>query len=651
MKKLTLSQRLDDFYDKLDIGLIVFDANLTIKYLNQWTRARLPRFCSHTENLTIRDIFRDCDSTFLEKLILSTIQTRSFRTLSQVFHSWILPLPDQRFSDGLMKQGCSIIPFNDPYTKETWALLQIRDDSDRVLQIKQLNQEKLITEKSNRQLKKAKEEAESANRSKSEFLANMSHEIRTPLNAVIGFSEVLSELVDDTKQKSYLDSIKTAGESLLMLINDILDLSKIEAGQLDIQNSPIDTRSIFKKIEQIFLKDILDKKLKIITEIDQKLPEMLFLDQTRLRQILLNLVGNAVKFTEEGTIKLSVETIKQTEDVKTIDLKISVEDTGIGILKKDLKKIFESFEQQSGQESDKYGGTGLGLSITKRLIELMNGQISVTSVKNQGSVFTITLKDVFVSANEPTNKRPLDLKFDVVKFEKVTILVVDDIESNRYLLTELLRRLNLDTITARNGLEAISLAAEQQPKLILMDLRMPKLDGFEATKRLKSNPKTKSIPIIGLSASASKSDIVESKRIGMEAYLSKPIKTNDLMKELSKFLNILNQKKTITESQVQHSMSFNSIESNIKNLPSLIAVLQNEIQDAVKSYSVGAISMSKLNQLGNRLKDLGQAHNAEILTRFSYRLLEYEQNFDIEGINQSLFELPEIIKKIVTVTK
>lgn len=651
MKKLTLSQRLEDFYGKLDIGLIVFDDNLSIKYMNQWTRTRLPHFCAKMENLTIKDVFQDQDSSFLEKLILNTIQTKSFRTLSQVFHSWILPLPDQRFSDGLMKQGCSIIPFNDPYTAETWALLQIRDDSDRVLQIKQLNKEKLITEKSNQQLKKAKEEAESANRSKSEFLANMSHEIRTPLNAVIGFSEVLSDLVDNKQQKSYLDSIKTAGESLLLLINDILDLSKIEAGQLEIKNSQIDTRSIFKKIEQIFLKEIMDKNLKIIVEIDQKLPETLYLDQTRLRQILLNLVGNAVKFTEKGTIKLSAEPIKYTEITNKIDLNISVKDTGIGIHKKDLKKIFESFEQQSGQDSDKYGGTGLGLSITKRLIELMNGQIDVISIKDQGTTFTITLKDVMVSANDYVQENRLILKLDEIKFKKEKILVVDDIESNRYLLKELLRRLNLEVVSARNGLEAISMANDQLPKLILMDLRMPKLDGFETTKRLKTNPKTKSIPVIGLSASARKNDIDKSKKMGMAGYLSKPINTGDLLKELSKFLEIINQPKPLTEYQTKSSLSFDISGSKIVNLSSLVDVLQNEIQEAIKSYSIGAISMSKLNQLGIRLKGLGQTHNAEILTQFSSSLLEYEQNFDIEGINQSLLELPEIIKKIIGVTQ
>jgi PAS domain S-box-containing protein len=240
-------------------------------------------------------------------------------------------------------------------------------------------------------LKKAKEEAQLANRAKSEFLTNMSHEIRTPLNAILGFTQVLlSQFTDDSKQKNSLDAISQAGNSLLTLVDDILDLSKIEAGQLEIQYKAINLSMIFNELKQIFALKLSDKNLAFVVEIDQALP--LMLDERRLRQVLLNIVGNAIKFTEKGTIKLTAQADKHDK----IDLIISVADTGIGIPENQQEMIFESFQQQDGQSTRKYGGTGLGLALSKRLVKMMNGDISVKSKVGVGSIFKITLADVEV---------------------------------------------------------------------------------------------------------------------------------------------------------------------------------------------------------------------------------------------------------------
>ena len=228
-------------------------------------------------------------------------------------------------------------------------------------------------------------ELKHANRVKSEFLANMSHEIRTPLNAVIGFSELLSSLVSDPKQKDYIGSIKVAGKSLLVLINDILDLSKIEAGMLEIHLELTDPVLLFKEIQQIFGVRIAEKFLDFDVDIAPEIPEALLLDKPRLRQVLLNLVGNAIKFTKDGYVKIRVRQECNEQDLSKINLVIIVEDTGIGISDHHLKSVFESFKQASIEVGHQYGGTGLGLTISKRLIELMNGKISVDSEIGKGS--------------------------------------------------------------------------------------------------------------------------------------------------------------------------------------------------------------------------------------------------------------------------
>ena len=267
-------------------------------------------------------------------------------------------------------------------------------------------------------LKLAKEKADSANRAKSEFLANMSHEIRTPMNAVIGFSDILASKITDKQHKKYLNSIQTAGKSLLTLINDILDLSKIEAGRLDIQYEPVNPQIIFTELQQIFSLKMAEKNLEFIVDIDKSLPSALFLDETRLRQVLLNLIGNAVKFTDSGYIKLCAKKMYVDDVHSKIDLILAVEDSGIGVLADQQKLIFESFRQQDGQSNRKYGGTGLGLAITKRLVKMMNGNIYVESSSGKGSRFEITLHEVEVAVSLPVVSQNISFESNDITFAK-----------------------------------------------------------------------------------------------------------------------------------------------------------------------------------------------------------------------------------------
>jgi predicted ATPase/signal transduction histidine kinase/CheY-like chemotaxis protein len=387
----------------------------------------------------------------------------------------------------------------------------------------------------NKELAMARKKADEANEAKSEFLANMSHELRTPLNAVTGFSELLTSMVSDPKQQTYLDAIKAAGRNLLTLINDILDLSKIEAGSMNIHYAPVKLESIFMEIEQIFNIKIKEKNLDFSSTRSPGFPEWLYLDEIRIRQILFNLVGNAIKFTESGYVKISAHWAPKREN--SIDLILSVEDTGIGIPEQEQERIFKSFEQQSNQDAAKYGGTGLGLAITRRLVELMDGHLSVSSSPGKGSRFDARFLDVEMASSESQIVESGRITLENIEFNSSRVLVVDDVESNRVLLKEILSKVNLEVSTAKNGQEAIILAEELKPELILMDIRMPVLSGFDAFERLRAGKETAQIPVIALTASSTKRDRSHALRQGFDGFLPKPISFDRLITELSQHLD------------------------------------------------------------------------------------------------------------------
>jgi PAS domain S-box-containing protein len=392
-----------------------------------------------------------------------------------------------------------------------------------------------------RELEHAKIAAEAANRAKTEFLANMSHEIRTPMNAILGFSEILREQLQDMPQyQEYLTCIVSSGRSLLRLINDILDLSKIEVGQLDIRPEPVRLDTILHEIQSLFLLKAQEKGIELHTTISPRTPASVWLDGARLRQILFNLVGNAVKFTRQGSVTLRVDAVPTAADGPASDqtpiycLEFVVQDTGVGIAPTDWEKIFDPFQQ--AERRDNVGGTGLGLAITKRLVDIMYGTITVDSIMNKGTTFTVSLPGVRQVVEETGREAPAPSPVEEqLSFGGATVLLVEDNASNREVVRAFMIPHQIEVLEAEHGQAALDLLKQRQPDLILMDIQMPVLDGCAAAEVIKAEPQWQTIPVVALTAYAMKEQQARFRTV-FDAYLSKPLSKPKLLEILAQFL-------------------------------------------------------------------------------------------------------------------
>ncbi len=379
--------------------------------------------------------------------------------------------------------------------------------------------------------------AEDAVKAKQQFLSNMSHEIRTPMNAIIGFTKVVLKTELTAKQKEYLTAIKMSGDSLIVLINDILDLAKVDAGKMTFEETPFKMAESISSMLHLFEPKIQEKNLVLEKNYDNKIPEVLVGDPVRLHQIILNLISNAVKFTSNGTIVVSVKLA--SEDEENVVLKFSVSDTGIGIEESKIARIFENFQQASSGTSRLYGGTGLGLAIVKQLVESQGGSLQVESEMGIGSNFSFVL-----SFKKTTEEAASNYVIDVLSTEKknIKVLVVEDIALNQLLMKTLLDDFGFERDIAENGSIAIEKLQTNIYDVVLMDLQMPVMNGFEATDYIRNVLKLE-IPIIALTADVTTVDLQKCKSVGMNDYIAKPVDEKLLY---SKIINLIS-KRLITD--------------------------------------------------------------------------------------------------------
>ena len=376
-----------------------------------------------------------------------------------------------------------------------------------------------------------KQIAEEAVKSKQQFLANMSHEIRTPMNAIIGFTKVILKTDLNKKQKEYLNAIKLSGDALIVLINDILDLAKVNAGKMTFEHIPFRLSASIAAMLHLFETKIHEKNLELIKEYDDAIPDVLLGDPVRLHQIIMNLVSNAVKFTTVGKITMRVRILK--EDAEKVSIEFSVIDTGIGIPESKLGNIFADFQQASSGTSRIYGGTGLGLSIVKQLVEPQGGTVTVKSEEGKGSTFSFVLSFTKTDAKVETET---DMGIELeAGLKNIKVLVVEDMALNQLLMRTLLKDFGFEMDIAGNGKIAIEMLKKNTYDIILMDLQMPEMNGFEATEYIR-NTMNSQIPIIALTADVTTVDVEKCRVVGMNDYVSKPIDEKLLYRKIIKYL-------------------------------------------------------------------------------------------------------------------
>jgi len=486
-----------------------------------------------------------------------------------------------------------------------------------------------------------KTRAQEADRAKSDFLAMMSHEIRTPMNAILGFGEMLHDSVKTSQEKHFAAAILSSGNALLTLINDILDLSKIEAGKLDLHTENVEMARFAENLETLFSYRASQKGLGYSVRLDPDMPAVLSFDALRLRQVLVNLIGNGIKFSREGTVWVTLHAEPADEQNRVV-LHISVEDTGIGISPDQIDAIFRPFYQVDSFQGRQFQGTGLGLSISRRLMDAMRGKISVESKLGGGSIFKVeiptqlgnrSLSDRLEDWENP------DLPIDFNRLTSAKILIVDDVPLNRDLIKTYLCDSHHQIYEAENGEEAVILAKKFLPDLVLMDIRMPALDGREVLAELRACETTAKIPLIVVTASSLLHDESELKNI-FDSFATKPLSRARLFTELAKFIPLGIHKETLAAQPVSPSATYDR--SDWTELSRTLAAMEMEIWPGL----VKLVPAQATLKFAANLYELSTRHRCPLLAEYANGLMKSAEMMDFQESGRLLKIFPDLISKI-----
>jgi len=469
----------------------------------------------------------------------------------------------------------------------------------------------------------------------------MSHEIRTPMNAILGFSEALYHKLENQVYRKMVGSIVSSGNLLLALLNDILDLSKIESGKLEINPHPVNLRTVLKEIQVLFSNKARIKNLELSISVSSDFPKVLLLDEIRIKQVLFNLVGNAIKFTHKGYVFVRLK--YQEKGDEPGDLMIEVEDTGIGIPELQQEIIFDAFIQQSGQSNRKYGGVGLGLAISKRLVEKMKGVISISSQEGKGSVFSIHIPNVEISKHTARAQMPKHIE-QHISFKDSRLLVVDDIQSNIEAIESLLDDTGIAVTSVESGEAALEILNHFRPDVILLDIRMPGINGFEVAKYIKSNAELADIPLIAYTASVIRSEVLE-KSQDFNSYLYKPVKRAELMEQLSRYIEHSHSEMPTPEDLPYTFNTDNLPDGIVRKMPEICKRLQDEFLPRWETLR-GQYILFEIEDFAKDLMEFARRYKFQSLVDYSAKLLQELESVDLESINVTLGEFPRIIKAL-----
>ncbi|HUE35981.1 MAG TPA: ATP-binding protein [Candidatus Acidoferrum sp.] len=483
------------------------------------------------------------------------------------------------------------------------------------------------------ELIEAKLQAERSSREKSAFLANMSHEIRTPMNAILGFSELLQGDLREPRHRKYIQSIRSSATSLLQLINDILDMSKIEAGVMELRPEPTDTREICDFIRTLFFEPATKKGIKLECRVAEGLPRALFIDRVRLRQILVNLVGNAIKFTDHGQVEVRTSAQKQPSTSR-VTLIIEVADTGVGIPQDRLDAIFKPFVQAGAHRDKEIQGTGLGLSIVKRLSEIMGGNVSVTSTPGQGSTFLLRFPDIPISARLPASaKISLDGMVDFNKLRASTLFVVDDNKPNREYIGGIFQKTHHHLIFCSSGEEAVARAREIIPDIILLDIRMPGMDGRQALAEIRKIPGLELVPAIAVTGSAHDDG-------SFSAYIRKPFSTRELFDQLAEFVPRHAPDDPLTPSGTPAAP-----EAPPGPAPPELLKQLREWLVAPWPALCNSMAISEIKSFARQLDILAEQWQYKPLTIYAGRLFQDAETYAVTDLEKHLGEFPALVEE------